>query len=119
MITVETWQMFGGLLGILIALGGAALALQRLGILRRASPAPPPAEGPGDGESAAVADLRARVGVLEERTRQHEISLQGIGKVHARIDEVASGVSHLTGTVDQMNGTLKLILRHMMGDRGE
>ena len=35
MITVETWQMFGGLAGIIILLGGVALALQRLGIIAR------------------------------------------------------------------------------------
>lgn len=116
MIAVETWQMFGGLLGILIALGGAALALQRLGILRSRTPPAPAVTSEGE-EPEAIAELRMRVGVLEERTRQHEISLQGIGKVHARIDDVANGMSRLEGVTEQMNGTLKLILRHMMGDR--
>ncbi len=115
MIDGDTWQIFGGLLGVLIALGGAALALQRLGILRPSRPAPPKG---GEGDlPGQVADLQRRVATLEERTRKHEGSLAGIGRVHQRIDGLAESTSRIEGEVTQMNRTLQVMLRHMMGDR--
>ena len=126
MISVEAWQAFGGLLAVLIALGGAALALQRLGILRRApdpAPAPAASEGEGDALAARVSALEGRAGsieertaVLEERTRKHERSLEGIGRLHARIDGVAETTGRIEGEITQMNRTLNLMLRHLLGE---
>ena len=124
MISVEAWQAFGGLLAVLIALGGAALALQRLGILRRAPDrAAPASEGEGGALAARVSALEGRAGgieertaVLEERTRKHERSLEGIGRLHARIDGVAETTGRIEGEITQMNRTLNLMLRHLLGE---
>ena len=126
MISVEAWQAFGGLLAVLLALGGAALALQRLGILRRSpdpAPAPPPSEDGGGDLVARVLALEGRAGaieertaVLEERTRKHEDSLKGIGRLHARIDGVAETTGRIEGEITQMNRTLNLMLRHLLGE---
>ena len=129
MISTETWQAFGGLLVVLIALGGAAVALQRLGIIRR-SPGPAPAPAASEGEDGAgaarmlalegrISSVEGRASVLEERTRKHERSLEGIGRLHARIDGVAETTGRIEGEITQMNRTLQLMLRHLLGEGGD
>ena len=119
MIPIESWQAFGGVLAVIIALGGGVLALQRLGILRpkpAAVPPPAPAEKGFDDLGARVADLESRVAVLDERSRKHERSLEGIGRLHGRIDGVAETTGRIEGEITQMNRTLNLMLRHLLGE---
>ena len=47
-------------------------------------------------EETAI-DLAADVSVLKEKVRRHDESLSGIGRVHARIDEVAKSTAHIDG----------------------
>ena len=138
MITVETWQLFGGLLSILIALGGAAFALQRLGILRpKAAASPPPTPAGSDGPTARVValethcavldertreyhvlpDLERRIAIIDERTRKHEQKLEGIGHLHARIDALSETSGRIEGELGQMNRQLSLVLSHLLGER--
>ena len=72
MIPVETWQVFGGLAGIIILLGAVALALQRLGIIAPRNAAPDRKFG-GD-VAADLASLRADFDALRERIDRHYIS---------------------------------------------
>ena len=118
MISPDAWQAFGGVLAVIIALGGGVLALQRLGILRPKPAAVPPAptEEGSDDLGARVADLESRVAVLDERTRKHERSLEGIGRLHGRIDGVAETTGRIEGEITQMNRTLNLMLRHLLGE---
>ena len=120
MITVETWQMFGGLVGILVLLGGAALALQRLGLLRaKPAPAAEPAKGKtGDALAARVAALETGMARLDERTRKHERSLEGIGKLHQRIDGLTETSGRIEGEVRQMNRQLSLVVKHLVEKGG-
>lgn len=72
MITVETWQMFGGLAGIIILLGGVALALQRLGIIQ-----PRAASAPSQKCEHIEKDLKAlrmEFDALADRLERHYIS---------------------------------------------
>ena len=116
MIPVESWQAFGGVIGVVIALGSAAFALQRLGIIRKAAP-PAPAAADPDTDIDEIGDLKNRVAVLEERSRKHEQALANIGKVHARIDDVATTTARIEGEITQMNRTLNLMLTHMLGEK--
>ena len=116
MIPPESWQAFAGIGGVVVFLGGIALALQRLGIIRRpAPPAPPATPEPGAAEDG-LEDLRERVAVLEEKSRKHDERLAGVGKVHARIDDVATTTARIEGEITQMNSTLNLMLRHLLGE---
>ena len=112
--------MFGGLAAIIITLGGAAMGLQRLGIIR-SKPDATPATDDSNAEdlTARVTDLESRTAILEERTRKHEISLEGIGKLHRRIDNLTETSGRIEGEVTQMNRTLQVMLRHMLGENKE
>ena len=120
MISPEQWQAFGGVVAVIIALGGAALALQRLGIIRTRSAAPPaqaPAGDASDDLTTRVTDLETRVAVIEERTRKNEEKLEGIGKLHMRIDGVVETTSRIEGELTQMHRTLHTMLKHMLGEK--
>ena len=120
MIEASTWQMFGGLLGILVLLGGGALALQRMGIIQtKSNVTPAPAKGETADLSDRVMHLEKEVSTLNERTRKHEESLKGIGKIHQRIDSLAESSGRIEGEVSQMNRTLQTILRHMLGGESQ
>ena len=117
MLTVEAWQAFGGVVGVLILLGGGALALRHLGLIRaRAAPAPAKDE-PSMSHGDRIAKLETRVAVLEERTHNHGRDIESIGKVHIRIDAVSETTSRIEGEISQMNRQLVLVSRHLMGER--
>ena len=71
MITVETWQMFGGLAGIIILLGGVALALQRLGII---APKPMPPAASCDHVAKDLKELRKEFDLFVDKIDRHYIS---------------------------------------------
>ena len=121
MIPADAWQAFGGVIAVLIALGGAAFALQRLGLIRRA---PPPSTARPDelatlqGRLTALQKVEQRVAVLEERTRGHEEALSRIGRVHQRIDEVAASTAHIDGQLVQLNRSVGLLTEHLLSREG-
>ena len=122
MIELETWQMFGGLLGILVLLGGGAMALQRLGIIQTKSNAAAAPATKGNSDDAddldtRITSLEIRVAVLDERTMKHEARLEGIGKLHTRIDGVAETTKRIEGEISQMNRQMGLVVRHLLGER--
>lgn len=117
MIPVEAWQTLGALLAALTALGGGAFALQRLGIIRSrgAAPAPPAASG-GDDVPDRLAAIESRLAVVEERSRSHERALEGIGRLHGRIDRVAETTQRIEGEISALHRTLTLVMRHLLGE---
>lgn len=129
MIAVETWQIFGGLIGILVLLGGGALSLQRLGIIQTKS-SPATAQAKGDAadislavevgavrqqykmlqESVAMQEERLRgmereLAALDERTKNSTEALNKIGRLHARIDDISRSVHEQKGLVESMQAT--------------
>ena len=118
---LEAWHAFGGVVVILMFLGGGALALQRLGVIRpRSAEAAAPGAPAGDVSddlTGRVADLESRVAVIEERSKRNEQRLEGIGKLHGRIDGVVETTGRIEGEVTQMNRTLNVMLRHMLGEK--
>ena len=129
MITVETWQLFGGLLAIIIALGGASLGLQRLGIIRPKDDATPTAPADAAPETSLIMEVGAvrehaavikesvdrldrrileaekEIAALDERSKSQGDTLSRIGRVHSRIDDISGSLHTLIGTVDEMRQT--------------
>ena len=111
-----SWEAFGAVAGVIVFLGGLAFALQRLGILRRAAP---PQSAPKDagqaGQDERYFDLERRVSILEERTRAQGGSIERLGHVHKRIDQIAATVSHTDGKIEEMGRSMRLVQQHLMG----
>ena len=86
MIETEAWQAFGGVLSVLILLGGATLALRRLGILRS-----------GDTASGAGQNRDARVDAVE--TGLSDLRLH-IAEHYVRRDDYVINESRVIGLLE-------------------
>lgn len=115
----EHWEIFGGLLVVIIALGAAAAALRRLGILRSA----PQRAAPDD------ADQGRRIEGLEQRVQEIEVAqahLAGqlesiptarefaslskdIGKVAAEVASVRAGLDGVQTMVEGLSGQVRTL----------
>ena len=104
----SSWESFAAVGGVVVFLGALTFALQRLGILRRAAP---PSVLPPD----RLTDLETRVCVLEERTLQQRESIERLGRLHSRIDQIDQTTSHTDGQIVEMGRNLRLVLEHLMG----
>ena len=104
------WQAFGGVAAVVILLGGLALALQRLGLLR--SSAPPPKTGPSCED--LIAALDNRVAVLEVEIGTLGALRESVSRTHARVDEVATTVSRVEGKLSELSHTSGLVLQHLI-----
>ena len=92
MIAPETWQQFGGLLAILIILGGAALALQRLGLIR---PRNISAGKPGDSMVELRDELRdIRMSMAERYVRRDDYIPQ-VSLLLSKLDAQAAMLARL------------------------
>ena len=108
-----SWEAFGAVAGVIVFLGGLVFALQRMGILRRAAPVQ---SAPADaGLPEKLSDLERRVSILEERTRAQGTSIERLGHVHKRIDQIAATVSHTDGKIEEMGRSIRLVMQHLMG----
>ena len=120
MPSLESWEAFAGVSAVVIFLGSLVFGLQRLGIIgqKKAAPAPfgdktcSPAHILAElqrtqGELAA---LSIRVGELEVRMPQPE----AFGRVHKRLDDLNSSVSHVEGELKPINRQLHLINDHLL-----
>lgn len=116
MISAETWQMFGGLAGIIVLLGGVALSLQRLGIIApKPAPKPAPPSASLDRVAKDQAALRIELDALVDKVDRHYISedtwtgptsrilkilerhgelLEGQGRLLIRLDERIKSGGH-------------------------
>lgn len=114
----SAWEAFAGIGAVVIFLGTLAFGLQRLGLLRR-SPPPPPAPTPSPQRDGGLVDqvaaLDRRLAVVEERTRTQGDSIERLGRVHSRIDEIARTTSHTDGQIAEMGRTMRLVMQHLMG----
>lgn len=116
------WDALTGIGAVIIFLGAVAFGLQRLGILRRAHPPdsetalpPPPSPERAGGLVDQVAALDRRLAVVEERTRTQGDSIERLGRVHMRIDEIARTTSQIDGQIAEMGRTMRLVMQHLMG----
>ena len=115
----SAWETLGGLGAVIIFLGAVVFGLQRLGILSRRPPAPAPAPAatwsagpePADGLADQVAALDRRLAVVEERTRTQADSIERLGRVHSRIDEIARTTAHTDGQIAEMGRSMRLVMR--------
>ena len=113
MIDAGAWEAFGGVSAILVLLGGVALALQRLGILRAGAPrsaaAPAPPAGGGD--------LAERLAALE---REHARLAGAVAALPAASEfrGVAEGVVETRGDVRAIRASLDGIEKAVAGLAG-
>ena len=64
-----------------------------------------------------VSAQASRLAVLEERVNTHQESLSGIGRMHARIDDVAQSTSHIDGQLTQLNRSVGLLTEHLLSQK--
>ena len=117
MIDAGAWEAFGGVSAILVLLGGVALALQRLGILRAAAPRSAPAAPPAAPAGAGAEDLAARLAALE---RDHARLAAAVAALPAAREfrSVAEGVVETRGDVRAIRASLDGIERAVAGLAG-
>ena len=116
MIDAGAWEAFGGVSAILVLLGGVALALQRLGILRAGAPRSAPAAPPAPA-GAGAGDLAARLAALE---RDHARLAAAVAALPAAREfrGVAEGVVETRGDVRAIRASLDGIERAVAGLAG-
>lgn len=110
MIDAGAWEAFGGVSAIVVLLGGVALALQRLGILRAG--APRPAAAP-----AAAGEIAERLAALE---RDHARLAAAVAALPAAREfrGVAEGVVETRGDVRAIRASLDGIEKAVGGLAG-
>ncbi len=125
--TPEDWQAFAALLAILGLLGGAVVALQRLGLIRRAPSSTPSSPAPGDAPvPAGVAD---RLDRHAERLAQLEGAVAGLASskdIHALqlamerqagdMRKLQSAMDRDAKAVDQLSAAITRIEDHLLGE---
>ena len=109
-VGIEAWQAFAGVAGVVILLGGVAVALQRLGILRRESPS-----------ASASLNLVNRIDLLEARLKILETEIgaisamrESIRETHRRIDAVSQTADRVEGKIGELSHTSSLVLQHLI-----
>ena len=118
MPSIEAWEAFAGVGGVVIFLGGLVFGLQRLGLIG-ARKAPP---------TAGAAQTSPEASALIEATRQLVVTTEAIaarseamGRIHARLDGVTnelggvrSEVAHVKGELAGINRNLHIIQEHLL-----
>ena len=126
MPSVESWQAFAGVGGVIIFLGSVVFGLQRLGFIgqKKQVPAPVPdsprlgaiesklgnVEREGQMAQGTLTDLAIRIGALEAEMPRPE----ALGRVHKRLDDLTASLSHVEGELKAANRTLHLIQEHLL-----
>lgn len=87
MIAPEAWQAFAGIAGILILLGGVAMALQRLGIMG----------GGGRAAGARCPDMRDRFEELQRAFNDHRLC---VAEHYVRRDDWVPMTSRVIGLLE-------------------
>jgi len=124
-ITAADWQTFAAMLAILGVLGGAVVALQRLGLLRRT---PVPAASPRAG-AGPLADVPDRLDRHAERLARLEGAVAGLASredIHSlrlMIEQQAGAFAGLktamerdARAVDQLGASITRIEDHLIGE---
>ncbi len=130
--TPEDWQAFAALLAILGLLGGAVVALQRLGLIRRAPSSTPssPAPSPAPCEAHRVPpDISDRLDRHAERLAQLEGAVAGLASskdIHALqlamerqagdMRKLQSAMDRDAKAVDQLSAAITRIEDHLLGE---
>ena len=125
MPSIDAWEAFAGVGGVVIFLGSVVFGLQRLGVIGK-RPAPAPTPGPAEpkeppGPSPEALALIEATRALVEGMQAIAGRSESVGRVHARLDDVnreisssTTEVAELKGQLVQMNKTLLLIHEHLL-----
>lgn len=122
--TPEDWQAFAALLAILGLLGGAVVALQRLGVLRRTPSAPAPGEAhrvpPGvtdrlDRHAERLAQLEGAVAGLASSKDIHALQL-AMERQAGDMRKLQSAMDRDAKAVDQLSAAITRIEDHLLGE---
>ena len=121
MLDAAAWQAFAGLLAVLIALGGGALALQRLGIIRRGPHLTVASADEVDRKvveidhrldkiDAEIASIRAQMDDMRNRLDRGGDAITELRKDMIRVGEstarVEAGINHLSATLEAIQRSL-------------
>ncbi|MDE0718463.1 MAG: hypothetical protein OXH64_11055 [Rhodospirillaceae bacterium] len=105
------WQAFAGVLGVLILLGAAAVALKRLGIIRPPAAQPPAAADGGPGCHNVKDDLTERVHKLE---RELDAFRLHVAESYLRREDYISAQSRIIGLLES-HGVMLARLEERIG----
>jgi len=120
--TPEDWQTFAALLAILGLLGGAAVALQRLGFLRRSPPAAAPsrtAPVPSDvterleRHAERLARLEGAVAGLASRDDIHSLQI-AVERQAANVRELRTAMDRDAKAVSTLSAQITRIEDHLL-----
>ena len=124
MPSVESWQAFAGVGGVIIFLGSVVFGLQRIGLIgqkkQAPAPSPPDAKPATDPSPEAVALIDATRALIDGMRVITERS-ETMARVHKRLDDVSAELSASTaetarieGQLGQINKSLHLIHEHLL-----
>ena len=75
-------------------------------------------------KSKEVLCVKQDVSVINERVTRlesevgHALSLEDLGSVHERINDISDQVANLSGKMDGVKGAMDMIQKHLISDRG-
>ena len=117
--TPEHWQTFAALLAILGLLGGAVVALQRLGFLGRGSrqpyPGPPDVTDRLDRHAERIARLEGAVAGLASREDIHGLQI-AIERQAAAVQELRTAMDRDARAVSALSASVTRIEDHLLGE---
>ncbi|WP_419737789.1 hypothetical protein [Ruegeria sp.] len=120
--TPEDWQSFAALLAILGLLGGAVVALQRLGLLRRSASPHPSRSGPGadvtdrlDRHAERLTRLEGAVAGLASREDIHALQL-AIERQAGAVSELRTAMERDARAVGTLSAAITRIEDHLLGE---
>ena len=118
MIPTEAWQAFGGVAAVVILLGGLALALQRLGLIRTRAVRPDNERTHLEARVAALEEVARRVDRLEREFQEHRLC---VAENYVRRDDWVPMTSRVIGMLEDHTQMLARLdeRTRSTGTRGE
>ena len=130
MPSLEAWEAFAGVGGVIIFLGSVVFGLQRLGFIGQKKPVPapapavPPAPAEPPGPSPEALALIEATTQLVKAVEAIAIRSESSGRIHGRLDDlngdvgrVGSGLAELRGEVIAMSRNVNLIHDHLLNQK--
>ena len=121
MPSIESWEAFAGVGGVIVFLGGVVFGLQRLGIIGARKAAVPAPETKPSPEALALIEATH---TLVRATEAIATRSESLGRIHKRLDDVGTELSsmkaqtaRLEGEVVQGNRILGLIHEHLLNQK--
>ena len=123
MPSLEAWEAFAGVGGVIIFLGSLVFGLQRLGLinLKKGAPAPAPAPAEPPKPSPEALALIEATTQLVKAVEAIAVRSESSGRIHGRLDDlngdmskVGSELAELRGEVIAMSRNVNLIHEHLL-----